>query len=60
VPSERCSIELQSIDYCVWACRVNDVVHDELEFITHHVTRQNTSTHNILLMVLLVLLLLLM
>jgi hypothetical protein len=32
VPTERCSIEEQSIEYCV----------------SHHVTRHNTSIHNIL------------
>jgi hypothetical protein len=35
VPSERCSIEEQSIEYCG-------------EIITHHVTRHNTPIHNIL------------
>jgi hypothetical protein len=35
VSSERCSIEEQSIEYCGWAC-------------PHHITRQDTSTHNIL------------
>jgi hypothetical protein len=34
VPSERCSIEDQSIEYCGWA--------------THHVTKHNTPIHNIL------------
>src|SRR5215510_4265180 len=33
VPSERCSIEEHSIEYCGWACCV---------------TRHNTSIHNIL------------
>src|SRR5215510_13781337 len=33
VPSQSCSIEEQSIEYCGWA---------------HHVTRHNTPTHNIL------------
>src|SRR5215469_12961487 len=33
VPSERCSIEEQSIEYCGWA---------------HHVIRHNTLIHNIL------------
>jgi hypothetical protein len=33
VPSERCSIEEQSIEYCGWACCV---------------TRDNTPIHNIL------------
>jgi hypothetical protein len=36
VPSERCSIEEQSTEYCGWACCV------------HHVTRHNTPIHNIL------------
>jgi hypothetical protein len=36
MPSERCAIEEQSIDYCVWACCL------------HHVTRHNTPIHNIL------------
>src|SRR5215469_12135170 len=36
VPSERCSIEKQSIEYCGWVwCMV------------HHVTRHNTPIHNI-------------
>src|SRR5215471_4805031 len=35
VPSERCSIEKQSIEYCGWTC-------------CHHVSRHNTSIHNIL------------
>jgi hypothetical protein len=39
VPSERCSIEEQSIEYCEWACYV----------YAHHVTRHNTPIHNILL-----------
>jgi hypothetical protein len=34
VPSERCSIEDQSIEYSGSAC-------------THHVTRHNTPIHNI-------------
>jgi hypothetical protein len=33
VPSERCSIEEQSIQYCGWVC---------------YVTRHNTRIHNIL------------
>src|SRR5215510_8166513 len=41
VPSERCSIEEQSIEYCGWACC--DVVRS-----AHHVTRHNTPIHNIL------------
>src|SRR5215475_1601457 len=40
VPSERCSIEEQSIEYCVVS---NDVVR-----FAHHVTRHNTPIHNIL------------
>jgi hypothetical protein len=36
VPSEECSIEEQSIEYC------------ESQFATHHVTRHNTPIHNIL------------
>src|SRR5215475_10933524 len=39
VPSERCSIEKQSIEYCGWACCVRGA---------HHVTRHNTHIHNIL------------
>jgi hypothetical protein len=42
VPSERCSIEEQSIEYCAWACCV------EIYITTHHVTRHNTPIHNIL------------
>jgi hypothetical protein len=34
VPSERCSIEEQSTEYCGW--------------VLHHVTRHNTPIHNIL------------
>jgi hypothetical protein len=34
VPSERCSVAEQSIEYC--------------EIATHHVTRRNTPIHNIL------------
>jgi hypothetical protein len=37
VPSERCSIEEQSIEYCGW-----------VRFM-HHVTEHNTPIHNILL-----------
>jgi hypothetical protein len=37
VPSERCSIDEQSIEYCGWACCA-----------LHHVTRHNTPIHNIL------------
>jgi hypothetical protein len=36
VPSERCSVEEQSIEYCGWVSE------------THHVTRHNTPIHNIL------------
>jgi hypothetical protein len=36
VPSERCSIEEHSIEYCGWVVR------------THYVTRLNTPIHNIL------------
>jgi hypothetical protein len=39
VPSGRCSIEEQSIEYCGWA---------RSQIATHHVTRPNTPTHNIL------------
>jgi hypothetical protein len=42
VPSGRCSVEEQSIEYCGWACCVYDVVH------AHRITRHNTSIHNIL------------
>src|SRR5215510_11895207 len=38
VPSERCSIEEQSIEYCGWACCVSDVVRG-----AHHVTKHNTT-----------------
>src|SRR5215469_5360386 len=41
VPSERCSIEEQSIEYCGWAS--SDVVRG-----AHHVTRRNTPIYNIL------------
>jgi hypothetical protein len=40
MPSERCSIEGQSLEYCGWACCVL--------IATHHVTRHNTPIHNIL------------
>src|SRR5215510_13855295 len=43
VPSERCSIEEQSIEYCGWTCCVYDEVRS-----AHHVTRHNTPIHNIL------------
>jgi hypothetical protein len=48
VPSERCSIEEQSIEYCGWACFFSDVVRGDLRshIATHHVTRHNTPTHN--------------
>jgi hypothetical protein len=39
MPSERCSIEEHSIEYCGWVCCA---VH------AHHVTRYNTPIHNIL------------
>jgi hypothetical protein len=39
VPSGRCSIEEQSIEYCGRAC---------CEIVTHHVTRHITPIHNIL------------
>jgi hypothetical protein len=43
VPSERCSIEDQSIEYCGLVCCVSsDVVR------AHHVTSHNTPIHNIL------------
>jgi hypothetical protein len=42
VPSERCSIEEQSIEYC-GCVEFSDVVH------AHHVTKYNTPIHNILL-----------
>jgi hypothetical protein len=38
MPSERCSIEEQSIEYCGWACFVR----------TDHVTGHNTPIHKIL------------
>jgi hypothetical protein len=37
MPSERCSIEEQSIDYCGWAC-----------CDAKHFTRHNTPINNIL------------
>ena len=43
MPSERCSIEEQSIEYCGWACFSSDVVRS-----AHHVIRHNTPIHNIL------------
>jgi hypothetical protein len=39
VPSERCSIEEQSIEYCGWACCV---------VRAHYVSIHNTPIHNIL------------
>jgi hypothetical protein len=39
VPSEKCSIEEKSIDYCGWTCLF--LVHK------HNVTRHNTHIHNI-------------
>jgi hypothetical protein len=42
VPSERCSIEEQLIEYCGWAFVSSDVV------CTVHATRHNTPIHNIL------------
>jgi hypothetical protein len=43
VPSETCSIEEQSIEYCEWACC--DL---RSEIATHHVTKHSTPIHNIL------------
>jgi hypothetical protein len=43
LPSERCSIAEQSIEYCGWACCISDVVR-----FTHHATRHNKPIHNIL------------
>jgi hypothetical protein len=40
VPSERCSIEEQSIEYCGWGCCVY--------WRMHHVTRHNMPIHSIL------------
>src|SRR5215471_7046559 len=42
VPSERCSIEEQSIEYC------GRVVSSDVVRSAHHVTRHNTPIHNIL------------
>jgi hypothetical protein len=39
VPSERCSIEEQLIEYCGWTC---------CDARAHHITRHNTPIHNIL------------
>jgi hypothetical protein len=41
VPSERCSIEEQSIEYCGWACCL-------VTWCTNHVTKHNKPIHNIL------------
>jgi hypothetical protein len=43
VPSERCSTEEQSIEYCGWACCVK-----WRGVRAHHSTRHNTPIHNIL------------
>ena len=43
MPSERCSIEEQSIEYCAWR-----VVSSDLLRSAHHITRHNTPNHNIL------------
>ena len=43
MPSERCSIEEQSIEYCGTRVVSSDVVHS-----AHHVTTYNTPIHNIL------------
>jgi hypothetical protein len=40
MPSGRCSIEEQSIEYCGWAW--------PSQIATHQVTRHNTPIHNIL------------
>jgi hypothetical protein len=42
VPSEICSIEKQSIEYCGWDVVSSGVVR------AHHVTKHNTPIHNIL------------
>jgi hypothetical protein len=44
VPSERCSIEEQSIEYCGWVGVSSDMV----QIATHHVTKHNMPIHNIL------------
>src|SRR5215471_17994619 len=49
VPSERCSIEEQSIEYFGWVCCVTRYGAWRSQIATHHVTRQNTPIHNILL-----------
>jgi hypothetical protein len=38
VPSDRCSIEEHSIEYCAWRSQI----------AIHHVNRHNTPIHNIL------------
>jgi hypothetical protein len=48
VPSERCSIEEQSIEYCGWACCVYWCGAWQSKIATHHVTQHNTPIHNIL------------
>jgi hypothetical protein len=48
VPSERCSIEEQSIEYCGWACCVYWRGAWRTQIATYHVTRHNTPIHNIL------------
>jgi hypothetical protein len=48
VPSERCPIEEQSIDYCGWACCVSWCGAWLSQIATHHVTRHNKPIHNIL------------
>jgi hypothetical protein len=44
VPSERCSVGEQSIEYCGWAC----CLVTWCVVITDHVTIHNTPIHNIL------------
>jgi hypothetical protein len=46
VPSERCSIEEQSIDIVDGRVLSSDVVRDELRS-PHNVTRHNTPLHNL-------------
>jgi hypothetical protein len=48
VPSERCSIEEQSIEYCGWACCGLGRGGWRCEIVTHHATKHNTPIHNIL------------
>ena len=43
MPSERCLIEEQSIEYCGWRVVSSDVVRS-----AHHVSRHNTPIHSIL------------